>query len=182
MRQGNRSSQAVRGIHSQSEQLSFCPFSFLSMFWHINIHHMPRQTYHECISFLCFCGVGKRCVQLLPSDSSFPLCTWLACATKQACVRNQESTSRVYHFNKHLPTKQCFKWERPTLHFIWHPFCRWVCLDVIEQNRQVGLCERKISHYKFWCASMTKYYFPWNAIVESLWKFVCRFRSTSRFL
>lgn len=121
-------------------------------------------------------------MQLLPSDSSFPLCTWLACATKQACVRNQESTSRVYHFNKHLPAKHHFKWERPTLHFIWHPFCRWVCLDVIEQNRQVELCERKISHYKFWCTSMAKYYFPWNAIVESLWKFVCWFRSTSRFL
>lgn len=120
-----------------------------------------------------------RCGQTVRTAAAvrqlFPLVPWLTCATKQARVRNQESTSWANHFNKHLPTKRRLKWEQHTVYFIWHAplFLLSGTLIWLRQNRHVGLCDWKItfliwsSYPEFLCAFMTRYYFPCIAILNS---------------
>lgn len=124
MRQGNLWSQVVGAIPSQSGSLAFLSsFSFPSMFWHINIHHMPCQTYHWRASFLCFCGVGKQRVQLLPSDSSFP------CALAHMC--NQTGLCQkpgIHELSQPLQWASSYRalLQIYILYLTWHPLLQWV--------------------------------------------------------
>lgn len=128
------------------------------MFWHINIPHMPCQTYQERFIFMLL-----RCVQTIPPASAIRQLTPLrlgTCATKEARVRNQEPTGQANHFNKHRPTKQS------TIFINWHPlfFIEWH-LDMSEA-KQFGLYDWSW-YIKFSYAFMTKYNFPWIAVFES---------------
>lgn len=69
-------------------------------------------------------------------QTTLSLVPWLTCATKRACVRNQESTSQANHFNKHGPTAL----NGSVLCFIWFnvPFFTDCLLDVMPLRHAGG--------------------------------------------
>ena len=148
----------VIGIPSQSGLVAFLS-SFLSLpcFDTLIFTICPVRPITGVLHFYAFCGVGKQRVQLLPSDITFPLCLG-SCATKQACVRNQESPSRANHFNRHLPAKHRFKLEQRILNIIELNvfFLMSGTLVWLRQNRQVGLCDWNIT----FCHTINSKFFP----------------------
>ena len=188
VRQSNLKSQVVGGIPSQSGSLpSLSSFLFLPCFDTLIFTICPVRPITGVLHFYASAVWANRAYSCCRQTALSPV-PWLTCATKQACVRNQESTSWANHFNRHLPTKNHFKWGRPRPYFVWHSlFLLRGTLVWLRQNRQVGLCAWDIIFFniifsKFFCTSMAKYYFPRTAVRMKLLKSEYCFRLPSKFL